>query len=64
MDIVGEFIFTPVGALAPRWVDKRTRFRQRDQILELFGYRYCHAEQRQALEAKARQAARVCSQPI
>ena len=45
-------------------VDKRTRFRQRDRILELFGYRYCHTEQRQALEAKARQAARVGSQPI
>jgi len=45
-------------------VDKRTRFRQRDRIIELFGYRYCQAKQRQALEAQARQAARVCSQPI
>ena len=45
-------------------VDRRTRVRQRDQILELFGYRYCQAEQRQALEAQAQQAARVCGQPI
>ncbi len=45
-------------------VDKRTRFRQRDLILKLYSYRYCDTEQRQALEAKARQAARVCSKPI
>lgn len=45
-------------------VDRRTRFRQRNLILELHDYRSCDAAQRQALETKAQQVARVCSKPI
>jgi TnpA family transposase len=45
-------------------ITKVTRLRQQSLILELFRYRTCDAEQRQALAAKARQAAMVSARPI
>ena len=48
----------------PRPVNKRTRLRQQHFILELYNYRNCDTEQRQALEAKARQAAAVSAKPV
>ena len=45
-------------------VNKRTRLRQQRLILELYNYRHCGADQRQTLEAKARQAAMVSAKPI
>ena len=45
-------------------ITKVTRLRQQSVILELFRYRTCDAEQRQALAAKARQAAMVSARPI
>jgi len=45
-------------------ITKVTRLKQRRLILELFSYRLCNPEERQKLEAKARQAASVCSKPI
>ena len=43
---------------------KVTRLRQQGLILGLFRYRMCDAEQREALSAKARQAAIVSAKPI
>ena len=43
---------------------KVTRLRQQGLILDLFRYRICDAEQRQALAAKACQAATVSAKPI
>ena len=45
-------------------ITKVTRLRQQSLILELFRYRICAAEQREALAAKARQAATVSAKPI
>ena len=45
-------------------ITKVTRLRQQRVILALFRYRPCDAEQRQALAAKARQAATVSAKPI
>jgi len=45
-------------------VNKRTNLRQRRLILELCHYRPCGTQERQQLDAKARQAARVSSKPI
>ncbi|HEX9867919.1 MAG TPA: Tn3 family transposase, partial [Candidatus Tectomicrobia bacterium] len=45
-------------------VNRRTILRQRRFILDLFGYRTCAAEERQQLQTKARQAAKVSSKPI
>lgn len=45
-------------------ITKVTRLRQQGLILKLFCYRSCDAEQRQALAAKARQAATVSAKPI
>jgi uncharacterized protein DUF4158 len=45
-------------------ITKVTRLRQQSLILGLFRYRTCDAEQRQALAAKARQAAMVSAKPI
>jgi hypothetical protein len=45
-------------------ITKVTRLRQQSLILELFRYRTCDAEQRQALAAKACQAAMVSARPI
>ena len=45
-------------------ITKVTRLRQQSLILELFRYRTCDAEQREALAAKARQAATVSAKPI
>lgn len=47
-----------------RTISKRTRLKHQRLILKLTNYRSCDAEQRQALEAKARQAAMVCSKPV
>jgi hypothetical protein len=43
---------------------KVTRLKQQRVILALSNYRYCGAEERQQLAAKARQAAMVCGQPV
>jgi TnpA family transposase len=45
-------------------ITKVTRLRQQSLILELFRYRTCDAAQRQALAAKARQAAMVSAKPM
>ena len=45
-------------------ITKVTRLKQQDLILELCKYCSCNVEQRQALTAKARQAARVCPKPV
>ncbi len=45
-------------------ITKVTRLRQQGLILELFDYRFCNGEQRQALAAKARQATTVSAKPI
>ena len=45
-------------------VSKATRLKHQQLILSLFNYRHCHAEERQALSLKARQAATVSSRPI
>ena len=45
-------------------IDKDTRLKQQRMILALCQYRSCDRAQRQHLEAKARQAARVCAKPI
>lgn len=45
-------------------ITKVTRLKQQSLILELYNYHSCDAEQRQALESKARQAAMVSAKPI
>jgi hypothetical protein len=45
-------------------ITKMTRLRQQSVILELFRYRPCDAEQRQALAQKAQQAARISAKPV
>ena len=45
-------------------ITKVTRLRQQSLTLGLFRYRICDAEQREALAAKARQAATVSAKPI
>jgi TnpA family transposase len=45
-------------------ITKVTRLRQQSLILKLFRYRTCDAAQREALAAKARQAATVSAKPI
>jgi hypothetical protein len=45
-------------------ITKVTRLRQQGLILNLFSYRSCDADQRQALAEKARQAATVSAKPI
>lgn len=45
-------------------LNKRTIFNQRRLILDLYHYRSCDEEERQNIEHKARQAARVSSKPI
>jgi hypothetical protein len=45
-------------------ITKVTRLKQQGVILALFNYRFCDAKQRQALSAKACQAAKVSSKPI
>src|SRR6266849_6718616 len=45
-------------------ITKVTRLRQQRLILALFRYRTCDAEQRQAIAAKARQAATVSAHPL
>lgn len=45
-------------------VDRDTRSRQQSVILSLFAYRHCNAPERQRLEEKARQAAKVCGKPL
>lgn len=45
-------------------ITKVTRLKQQRLILELFNYRSCGVEERQKLQAKARQAAMVCANPV
>jgi hypothetical protein len=45
-------------------IDKHTRLRQQQLILERFNYRNCDTEVRQELGAKAVQLASVCVKPI
>ena len=45
-------------------IAKVTRLKQQSLILELCNYHSCDAEQRQAVESKARQAAMVSAKPI
>jgi TnpA family transposase len=45
-------------------IAKVTRLKQQHLIRELFNYRYCDARERQTLDVKAQQAARVCGKPI
>ena len=56
--------YFPDFQLGDRDITKVTRLRQQGLILKLFSYRSCDAEQRQALAAKARQAATVSAKPI
>ena len=56
--------YFPSFQLTELTITKVTRLKQQRLILALFSYRSCDAAQRQALAAKARQAARVCGQPI
>ncbi|MFZ3579524.1 DUF4158 domain-containing protein [Virgibacillus sp. DJP39] len=45
-------------------IDKSTRLKQQQLILELFHYRQCGAKEREHIEKKARQAVTVSSKPI
>jgi TnpA family transposase len=45
-------------------ITKVTRLKQRRSILDLYHYRLCGAWERQQLQAKARQVARVSSKPV
>ena len=45
-------------------IDKSTRLKQQQRILALSHYRGCHAEERQQLACRARQAATICAKPI
>jgi Domain of unknown function (DUF4158) len=45
-------------------IDKQTRLKQQRLILELYRYRLCGKEERQELEQKAQQSAKVYSKPI
>lgn len=45
-------------------LNKRTILKQRQHILELFGYRLCTPADRQVLFVRAQQAARISSKPI
>jgi len=45
-------------------ITKVTRLRQQGFLLRLYNYRSCDVEQRQALAAKARQAATVSAKPL
>jgi TnpA family transposase len=45
-------------------ITKVTRLRQQGVILDLFHYRTCDVEQRQALAQKAQQAARISAKPV
>jgi TnpA family transposase len=56
------FPHAPIEELSA--VNKRTNLRQRRLILELCHYRPCGTQERQQLDTKARQAARVSSKPI
>lgn len=48
----------------PLDITKVTRLKQRRSILDLYRYRLCGAQERQQLQAKARQVARISCQPI
>jgi hypothetical protein len=45
-------------------IDKSTRLKQQQRILALSHYRGCHAEERQQLEQRARQAATIGAKPV
>ena len=56
--------YFPSFQLTDLHITKVTRLKQQRLILKLFNYRLCTAEHRQALSAKACQAAKVSSKPI
>lgn len=56
--------YFPGVPLKPRAITKVTRLKQQRVILDLFHYRTCGAHQRQALTARARQAATICAKPV
>lgn len=56
--------YFPKSELTQFRVAKGTRLKQQRIILELCNYRLCHDTERQALLAKAQQAAKVCGKPI
>src|SRR6266436_7683449 len=56
------FPATPLPEL--RMLNKRTILKQRQRILELFGYRLCTPTDRHDLFLRAQQAARISSKPI
>jgi TnpA family transposase len=56
--------FPQKAITASRPIDKSTRLKQQRVILALCQYRSCGREQRQHLEAKARQVAMVCAKPV
>lgn len=56
--------FRPEHLVDSAAIDKNTRLRQQRLILKLFRYQNCGAAERQRLEAKARQAAAICSKPV
>ncbi|MHC4244683.1 MAG: Tn3 family transposase, partial [Planctomycetota bacterium] len=45
-------------------ITKATRLKQQHLILKLYNYRSCDAHERQKLESKARQAAKICAKPV
>lgn len=45
-------------------ITKVTRLKQQDLILKLCNYRNCNKEERQKLETKALQAAKICAKPV
>jgi len=53
---------TPLSEL--RTLNKRTILKQRQRILEMFGYRLCTPADRHSLFLRAQQAARISSKPI
>jgi len=56
--------FPQVQLTALSDVNRRTNLRQRRLILELCHYRLCGDQERQQLQTKARQAAKISSKPI
>ncbi len=51
--------YFPSHQVADLTIAKVTRIKQQGMILELLNYRYCDTQERQTLQAKARQAARI-----
>ena len=56
--------YFPGHQVADLTIAKVTRIKQQGMILELLNYRYCDTQERQTLQAKARQAARIFGKPV